>query len=136
MQKTIIGVSVPLIFFARERTPVELSEELVRIRSAASDAIVVAIKKIEPDGSTLWPREFGATDLLPAETPPPLVADLFKRRVELARSRIARSGFGADPSPPRDARSALRTLIDEIKNPAAIDAFLDQWNKCTIKKTT
>jgi hypothetical protein len=123
--KSIFGVSVPLILFARERTPVDFAEELARIRLAASDAIVVAIRKVEPDESTLWPLEFGATEIVRSETPPPFVAELLERRVELARSRIERSGFGVDPSPPLDERSALRGLIDDVKNPAAIDAFLD-----------
>jgi hypothetical protein len=127
--KSIFGVSVPLIFFARERTPVDFAEELARIRLAASDAIVVAIRKVEPDESTLWPLEFGATEIVRSETPPPFVAELLERRVELARSRIKRSGFGVDPSPPLDERSALRSLIDDVKNPAAIDAFLDPMIK-------
>ncbi len=136
VEQAILGVAVPLIVFARDRTPVEFAEELVRIRSAASDAIVVAIRSLEPDESTAWPREFGATEIVPAETPPPVVAERFGRRVELARRRIDRSGFGADPSPPYDARSALRALIDAIKNPAAIDAFLDQWNKNNLTQNT
>lgn len=97
------GVAVPIVVLdLAKRARIEL-EALIHLERAADRPLVLALEPEARAEVADLARELGATLVLSGFAPPPKVADLLRRWLDVSQAR--RSGWSASPPPrPEDPR--------------------------------
>jgi hypothetical protein len=115
------GLAAPVVLIDLARQPVDglAALELVRSRAPGARTLV-----LDPAGSGEvrdLARELGATHLAPGLTPPPIVAALIARWVELARRRAESAGWSRTDFPESTSEpwAWLSRYLNEPGTPAA-----------------
>jgi chemotaxis response regulator CheB len=98
LDQALVGLAHPVILIDLRRNVEEGLVDLFHIKSRTSDALVLMVDSEAHKGVAALARELGATHVLSGFVPPPEVASLIDRWINLAEPRIKTSGW-ARPLP-------------------------------------
>ena len=106
LDSLLIGLACPVVLIDLGRQPIEGLKDLGHIVDRAPDARVLVLDPEAHDQVAGLARELGATHVAPGFVPPPFVARLLARWIELAERQIERDGWSRT-SFPQDPDRAL-----------------------------
>jgi hypothetical protein len=89
----LIGLSCPVVLIDLGRQPTMGLQDLMRVLERAPDARVLVLDPESHGEVAGLARELGATHVASGYVPPPFVASLLARWIELARRSIDRTGW-------------------------------------------
>jgi hypothetical protein len=93
LDNLLIGLICPVVLIDLERQPTTGLRDLDLVLERASDARVLVLDPESHSGVDGLARELGATHVASGCVPPPFVASLLARWIELARRSIDRDGW-------------------------------------------
>jgi hypothetical protein len=93
LDNLLIGLVCPVVLIDLERQPTTGLQDLERVLERASDARVLVLDPESHSGVAGLARELGATHVASGCVPPPFVASLLARWIELAQRTIDRDGW-------------------------------------------
>jgi hypothetical protein len=99
----LTGLACPVVLIDLGRYPAAGLRDLEHILLRVSDARVLVLDPEAHDGVAGLARELGATHFASGFVPPPFVASLLSRWIELARHQIERDGWSRTSYPETDA---------------------------------
>jgi hypothetical protein len=99
----LTGLASPVVLIDLGRHPAVGLSDLDHILGRVSDARVLVLDPEAHDGVAGLARELGATHVASGFVPPPVVARLLARWVELARRQIERDGWSRTSYPETEA---------------------------------
>lgn len=125
LESLLIGLACPVVLIDLGKHPVEGLKDLDLLRARASDSRVLVLDPEAHDEVAALARELGATHVVKGFIPPPRVAELLSRWIELARNQLDRNGWSRTSFPPTQTEpwAWITELLDDspriLKNPPA-----------------
>jgi hypothetical protein len=118
----LTGLACPVVLIDLGRHPAEGLQDLVEVLDRAPDARVLVLDPEAHDHVADVARELGATHVASGSVPPPFVARLLARWIDLAQRHIERDGWSRT-SFPKTETEPWAWLADFLGNPHCLDAI-------------
>ena len=103
LESLLVGLGSPIVLIDLGRYPAAGLRDLDHVLHRVSDARVLVLDPLAHDGVAALARELGATHVASGFVPPPFVASLLARWIELAARQIERNGWCKTSYPETDA---------------------------------
>jgi hypothetical protein len=115
LDNLLVGLACPVVLVDLGKHAVEGLRDLDLILRRASDARVLVLASEAHEDVAGMARQLGATHVAAGFVPPPVVARLLERWVELAHRQVERSGWSRTTFPPTQTEpwAWLADFLDE-----------------------
>jgi hypothetical protein len=126
LDSLLIGLACPVVLIDLGRHPIEGLKDLDHVLERASDARVLVLDPESHDQVAALAREVGATHVVAGFVPPPFVARLLARWIDLAERQLEGGGWSRTSFPKTQTEpwAWLADFLDDSQVPRKIPKTL------------